>query len=87
MHDIVEAARQLAPRIRAAADQIEADRKLPDDLADAIAKAKLWSLITPAEYGGADVDPLTAILAVESIGGADGSVGWLTTRSSTRTPT
>ena len=82
MHDVVEAARQLAPRIRAAADQIEADRQLPSDLADAIAKAKLWSLLTPAEYGGADADPLTAIFATEQIGRADGATGWLTTNSS-----
>jgi len=82
MHDVVEAARQLAPRIRAASDQIEADRQLPGALADAMTEAKLFSLLTPAAYGGADVDPLTAILAVEQIGHADASAGWLVTNCS-----
>lgn len=79
MQDVVEAARELAPRIRAASDQIEVDRQLPEELADAMAQAGLWSLITPAAYGGAEADPIAAILAVEQIGRADGSAGWLTT--------
>lgn len=82
MHDVIEAARQLAPRIRAAADQIEADRQLPPELANAMAEAGLLTLLTSAAYGGADVDPITAILAVEQIGRADASAGWLATNSS-----
>ncbi|MDA0351769.1 MAG: acyl-CoA dehydrogenase family protein [Chloroflexi bacterium] len=82
MDDVIEAARRLAPRIRAAGDQIEADRQLPAAIADAMAEAGLFTLLTPAEHGGSDVDPLTAIRAVEQIGRADGSAGWLATNSS-----
>ena len=82
MHDVVAAARRLAPQIRAAADQIEADRQLPSEIADAMSEEKLLTLLTPDEYGGANADPLTAIRAVEQLGCADGSAGWLATNSS-----
>jgi alkylation response protein AidB-like acyl-CoA dehydrogenase len=82
MHDVIEAARRLGPRIREAADEIEAERRLPDALADALTEAKLLSLLTPEAYGGAEVDLVTAIRAVEQLGRADGSAGWLATNSS-----
>jgi alkylation response protein AidB-like acyl-CoA dehydrogenase len=82
MHPVIDAARLLAPRIRAAADRIEADRQLPAEIVDAMSEAGLLTLMTPAAYGGADVDPVTAILAVEQIGMADGSAGWIATNSS-----
>ena len=82
MQDVVEAARQLAPQIRAASEQIEVERRLPSELAEAMAEAGLFTLLTPAEYGGADVDPMTAMRAVEVVGRADGSAGWLVTNCS-----
>ncbi len=82
MHDVVEAARRIAPEIRAASDQIEAERQLPAHLVDAMTEARLFSLLTPADYGGGDVDPVTAILATEQIGKADASAGWLVTNCS-----
>lgn len=82
MQDVIEAARAIAPQIRSASDQIEADRQLPPAIVAVMAEAKLFSLLTPEKYGGADVDPVTAILAVEQIGQADGSAGWLATNSS-----
>lgn len=77
MHDVVAAARRLAPRIRAAAAEIEAERQLPREIADAMAAAGLMTLLTPAAYGGVEADPITAMRAVEEIGRADGSAGWL----------
>ena len=82
MHDVVAAARRLAPQIRAASDQIEADRQLPSELARAMSEAQLFTLLTPAAYGGAQVEPMTAMRAVEQVGMADGSAGWLTVNSS-----
>lgn len=77
MHDVVAAAAALVPAIRAAADEIEAHGRLPDAIANAMAHAGLFTLLTPAAYGGAEVDPPTAMRAVEWIGRADGSAGWL----------
>ena len=77
MFDVVAAAAAIAPRIRAAADTIEAERQLPDDIAEAMAEAKLFTLLSPAVYGGAEAEPTTAIRAIEQIARADGSAGWL----------
>jgi len=77
MYDVVAAARRLAPRIRAAGAEIEAERQLPREIADAMAAAGLMTLLTPAAYGGVEADPITAMRAVEEIGRADGSAGWL----------
>ncbi len=82
MHDVVVAARRLAPRIRAASAQIEAARQLPDDLWRAMARAKLFTLLTPAAYGGAELEPVNAMRAVEQVGIADGAAGWLCVNSS-----
>ncbi|MYI83478.1 MAG: hypothetical protein F4056_09435 [Chloroflexi bacterium] len=76
MFDVVAAAAAIAPRIRAAADTIEAERQLPDDIVEAMAKAKLFTLLAPAAYGGAEAEPTTAIRAIELISAADGSAGW-----------
>ena len=82
MQDVVQAARRLASLIRGASDQIEIERRLPPELVTAISEAKLVRLLTPSAYGGAEVAPVTAMSAVEQLGMADGSTGWLATNSS-----
>ncbi len=82
MQDVVQAARRLASLIRGASDQIEIERRLPPELVTAISEAKLVRLLTPSAYGGAEVEPVTAMSAVEQLGMADGSTGWLATNSS-----
>ena len=77
MFDVVAAAAAIAPRIRAAADTIEAERQLPGEIVDAMAEARLFTLLAPATYGGAEAEPNAAIRAVELIASADGSAGWL----------
>jgi alkylation response protein AidB-like acyl-CoA dehydrogenase len=79
---VVGAAERLAPRIRAAADAIEVDGRLPDDLADDMAAADLFQLFLPADAGGPEVSPLTALLVTEQLARADGSVGWCASVSS-----
>ncbi|MBV9600692.1 MAG: hydroxylase, partial [Chloroflexi bacterium] len=50
--DVVAAASALAPRIEAAADQIEHDRAIPADLLDAMLDAGLFRLLLPRSLGG-----------------------------------
>ena len=73
---IVEAARALAPSIAAASDGIEASRGLPDELVDALYAAGLFTMLLPATFGGAELDPLTFARAVEELARADASVAW-----------
>lgn len=75
-HPVVDAARRLVPEVEEAAGWIEANRRLPDGLAAQLTGAGLNHLYLPASVGGPEVDPLSAMTAVEILAAADGSVAW-----------
>ncbi|MDH4364716.1 MAG: acyl-CoA dehydrogenase family protein [Acidimicrobiia bacterium] len=75
-HPVVDAARRLVPEVEAAAGWIEANRRLPDGLADQLTEAGLNHLYLPASVGGPEVDPLSAMTAIELLAAADGSAAW-----------
>ncbi len=72
----LDAARKLAPVIRAAADEIEAQRELPRPLFEALADAGLFHLALPRALGCPELDLPTYIQVIEEIGRADASTGW-----------
>jgi len=72
----VQAARALAPQIAAAADQIEAERRLPPALIESLIDAGLYKMLVPRSLGGDEIEPMTACQVVEEISIQDGSVGW-----------
>jgi alkylation response protein AidB-like acyl-CoA dehydrogenase len=73
----LELARELAPKIRAAADEIEAERELPRALFEAMADAGLFRLALPRSLGGAELELPTYIQVIEELGKADASTGWI----------
>ncbi len=75
-HPVVEAAQRLVPEVEAAAGWIEANRRLPDALAGQLTAAGLNHLFLPASVGGPEVDPLSAMTAIEILAAADGSAAW-----------
>ena len=75
-NDPVAAAIALAPQIKAAKDEIQAQSTLPNSLVKAMAEANLFQLFVPRSIGGPETDPITAFLAVEELSKVDGSVGW-----------
>jgi alkylation response protein AidB-like acyl-CoA dehydrogenase len=72
----IEAAKALAPQIKAAAEEIEQSRRLPSALVDAIARAGLFRLWIPRALGGEESDPAILVRAVEEVSRADGAAGW-----------
>ncbi len=72
----VMTARSLVPEILARADEIEAARRLPADLAGTIAQTGLFRLATPRLYGGEELHPADIVRVIEEVSHADGSVGW-----------
>lgn len=66
----------LLATIAARADEIEAARRLPADLAQAMAAAGLFRIALPAALGGAELPPADIIRTLETVAGADASVGW-----------
>jgi indole-3-acetate monooxygenase len=73
---ILEAIRALGPRIRAAAEQIETERRLPLALVSAMQGAGVFRMPMPRAWGGPEADPLTQIEVIEALSAADGSAGW-----------
>ena len=76
--DLLAAAEDMLPEIREAADGIDEARRLPDWLADRLASAGFFHLLTGREYGGMAADPVTAAKVIETLSTASPSVGWVT---------
>ncbi|MBK5910433.1 hypothetical protein CCR85_02870 [Rhodothalassium salexigens] len=74
--DPLAAAKALQPAIRERAEAIEAERRLPADLAADLARAGLTRLFVPAAAGGLEMDPPRAFAATEALARADASVAW-----------
>jgi alkylation response protein AidB-like acyl-CoA dehydrogenase len=70
------AARALAPRLRAAADDAERDRRLPPALVRDLVAAGLFQLCVPRALGGAEAEPSVLLGALEALAEADGAAGW-----------
>ncbi|HKV54496.1 MAG TPA: acyl-CoA dehydrogenase family protein, partial [Candidatus Binataceae bacterium] len=78
----MDAIHALDPQIRKAANAMEAERRLPDDLARALMEAGVFRMGVPREYGGSECDPMTQVRVVEELSRIEGSVGWLSMISS-----
>ena len=76
MTDILAAVRELTPGIRARVAEIERARRLPADLAQALAAAGLFRMAVPRDVGGLELEPQLLLRAIEAVGAADASVGW-----------
>jgi alkylation response protein AidB-like acyl-CoA dehydrogenase len=72
----IDAAKELAPQIRASAEEIEQSRRLPQALVEAMAHAGLFHLWIPRSLGGEETDPFTFFRVIEEISKADGAAGW-----------
>ena len=74
--EIVSAARELVPFLRE--QQGESDRlgRTPDETASRLQAAGVYSLATPAAYGGLQTSLVTWMEVITEIGRGDGGVAW-----------
>ncbi|TXI08635.1 MAG: flavin-dependent monooxygenase, partial [Rhizobium sp.] len=54
---LVQAARNLVPKLKERAAQTERDRKVPDETVAEMQAAGLFDILKPKMYGGFEMDP------------------------------
>ena len=74
---VLERARELAPTIAAAADQIERERRLPGPLVRMLHEQGFFRLLLPRPLGGSELDPATFVQTTETLAAADASTAWV----------
>jgi alkylation response protein AidB-like acyl-CoA dehydrogenase len=73
----LDRARELAPKIRAAADEIDETRELPRALFEALADAGLFHMALPRSMGCPELDLPSYVEVIEELGKADASTAWM----------
>ena len=74
--DWVARAAALTPMIAAAADRIEAERRIVPEVVTALHQAGLFRMLLPASLGGHSADIISFNRAIETIAMADASTAW-----------
>jgi indole-3-acetate monooxygenase len=74
--DYLDRAREIAPMLAAAADEIEERRELPVRVVEALIERGFFRMLLPRSLGGAELHPLTYVQVLEEIAKADPSTAW-----------
>jgi alkylation response protein AidB-like acyl-CoA dehydrogenase len=80
--DYVRRAREFAPELAAAADDIEGRRELPEPVVAALAERGFFRLLLPRSLGGAELLPASFVPVIEEIAKADASTAWCLNQAS-----
>jgi indole-3-acetate monooxygenase len=68
---------EITPQISARSAEIESGRRLPLDLLGQLKSAGCFSMFTPKNHGGLEIDFPTSMEIIEALAKADGSTGWV----------
>jgi len=74
---LLDATQAILPLVRASGDQGERERRLPPQVAKAMAEAGVCRMLVPRAAGGLEVDPITQLDVIEALAHADASAGWV----------
>jgi alkylation response protein AidB-like acyl-CoA dehydrogenase len=74
--DLLAGIHGLAPRIIAGAAEIEAARRIPPDLVEALRSIGVFRMLVPQSHGGLELDLPAALDVVTALARIDSSVGW-----------
>lgn len=75
-------ARALKPLLEAAAPRIDAACALPADVLDALFESKMFRMLLPHTFGGAELEPATFFQVISEIASGDASAAWCIAQSS-----
>ena len=73
---LLDAAREIAPIIRAHSEEAERERRLSQPALKALRDTGLLRMTTPRSLGGLETDPVTRALVAEEIGRHDSAAAW-----------
>jgi alkylation response protein AidB-like acyl-CoA dehydrogenase len=73
---LLDAAREIAPIIRAHNEEAERERRLSQPVLKALRETGLLRMTTPRSLGGLETDPVTRALVIEEIGRHDSAAAW-----------
>ena len=80
--DWVLRAREVAPELAAAADEIECRRELSEPIVAALVERGFFRLLLPGSLGGAELLPASFVPVIEEIAKADASTAWCLNQAS-----
>src|SRR5260221_3195337 len=69
--------RDMAPAITARAVEIEAERRIPLDLVEALRSIGLFRMFVPQSHGGLELDLPEGLEIIAALSRIEGSVGWI----------
>jgi alkylation response protein AidB-like acyl-CoA dehydrogenase len=72
----LQRAREFAPELAAAADEIERRRELPEPIVAGLVERGFFRMLLPRSLGGAELLPASFVPVIEEIAKADASTAW-----------
>ena len=83
MSELVERARAMAPGLAERSAEIEAARRVPAELSDALGAEGFYRMLVPAALGGGEVPPRVFAAALEELARGDAAAAWVVMTGST----
>jgi alkylation response protein AidB-like acyl-CoA dehydrogenase len=80
--DWVLRAREFAPELAAAAEEVERRRELPEPIVEGLVERGFFRLLLPRSLGGAELLPASFVPVIEEIAKADASTAWCLNQAS-----
>ena len=74
--EIIQRARDLAPLLAAAGDEIEQRRELPERVVSALIDGGFFRMLQPHFLGGAELRPVIFTQVTEALAETNASVAW-----------
>lgn len=75
--ELIEEAQRLSGEFAQMAEEVEAARRVPKALSDAMARAGFYRMFVPESLGGLEVSPVTGCRVFETLAVGDASCAWL----------